>query len=468
MKFLFIIDTKTIDQEPLGIMHIVSMLKNHGHTCEALDLVREGHNLLPAVRRSAPQVIAFSAVTGPHQKLLRAAQEIKQELKVLSIFGGPHPTFFPDFIENEGVDIICLGEGEFPTLELANALQSGEDFTGIANLWVKQQGKIHRNPTRPFCEDLDNLPWPDREIFNTFPELHIADTRYFMGGRGCPYNCTFCFNHVAKKVSSGHYVRWRSVDDVIAELESVKAKYGMRFVNFQDDTFILKRTWLEEFSDRYREQIKLPFLCHVRADLTDSHISQLLADAGCVHVGMGLESGDDHMRNMVLNKGVSREQLINACRVLRAAGITISTQNMFGLPFETIDTVLETIALNIECKPERTNLFFYVPYPRTKLAETAIEAGFYRADDLTRVPEEFNVEFSSVNLQLENAKQIEQLAKLTRFCVHFPALFPFIRALFKLNGFNWLKSAISGGLLSLQNAYTRIRGGSVQLIRPGK
>lgn len=466
MKFLFIIDTKTIDQEPLGIMHIVSMLKRSGHNCEALDLAREGHNLLSAVRHSAPQVIAFSAVTGPHQKLLRVAQEIKYEMNVLSIFGGPHPTFFPEFIENDGVDIICLGEGEDPVLELANALESGGDFTGIQNLWVKQEDKIYRNPTRPFCEDLDSLPWPDREIFNKFPELHIEDTRYFMGGRGCPYNCSFCFNHVAKKVSSGHYVRWRSVENVIAELENVKAKYGMRFVNFQDDTFILKRTWLETFSIRYREQIKLPFLCHVRADLTDNHISQLLADAGCVHVGMGLEAGDDNMRNMVLNKGITREQLLNACSALRAAGITISTQNMFGLPFETIDTVLETIALNIECNPERTNLFFYVPYPRTKLAETSIDAGFYKADDLARIPEEFNVEFSSVNLQLENAKQIEQLAKLTRFCVHYPVLFPLIKSLFKLKGFNWLKTIISNGLLGLQGVYTRIRGGSVQLIRP--
>ena len=116
MKFLFIIDTKTIDQEPLGIMHIASMLKNSNHKCEAVDLAREGRNLLSTVRRIAPDVIAFSAVTGPHQKLLRAVQEVKSEIEVLSIFGGPHPTFFPEFVESSGVDIVCLGEGEYEAI----------------------------------------------------------------------------------------------------------------------------------------------------------------------------------------------------------------------------------------------------------------------------------------------------------------------------------------------------------------
>jgi anaerobic magnesium-protoporphyrin IX monomethyl ester cyclase len=466
VKVLFIIDTQTIDQEPLGLMHISAMLKEHGHEVEAVDLKREESNLLDSVKRIAPQVIAFSAVTGPHKKLLDSARAIKRDLDVITLFGGPHPTFFPEFIEEEGVDVICVGEGEYPTLELITALEKDEDFKDIANLWVKHEGQVYRNPPRPFVEDLDNLPWPDRDIFNAFPELHVADTRYFMGGRGCPYNCTFCFNHIAKQVAEGRYVRWRSEKDLIRELEHVKRNYGMRFANFQDDTFILKRTWVKNFSALYRDRIGVPFLCHVRANLVDVEVSQFLASAGCVHVGMGLESGNDYLRNIVLDKGVSREQLINACQVLHDSDITISTQNMFGVPFETIDTVLDTIALNIACRPERTNLFFYVPYPRTRLAEIAVEEGFYNRNILDDIPNLFNVEFSSVNLDLANAEQIEQLAKLTRFCVHYPIFFPLIRALFKQKGFNWLKSIVSDSLLFLQGLYTKIVGGSVRLVRP--
>jgi len=467
MKVLFIFDASSLDQEPLGMMHISALLKQCGHTCEALNLA-ECKDLVAAVRERDPQLLAFSVVTGPHQRLVRASQEIRKELAIPSIFGGPHPSYFPELIEQDGVDIICRGEGEYPMLELAEALESGKEYANILNLWIKRDGQIYRNPVRPFMQDLDSLPWPDREVFNEFLNLHVEDTRYFMGGRGCPYDCTFCFNHVAKNLAEGRYVRWRSVEDLIKELKAVREQYDMRFVNFQDDTFVLKVDWLEEFSPLYRREIGLPFLCHVRANLVSDHMSRLLADAGCVHVGMGLEAGNDHMRNVVLKKNVTREQLINACRSLQAHGITVSTQNMFGLPFETIDTVLDTIELNIACRPERTNLFFYVPYPRTQLAQIAIDAGFFRAEGLDSLPEIFTTEFSSVNLTLANARQIEQLAKLTRFCVHFPVFFPIIRFIFKRPGGNWLKTVVLRTLLFLQGIYTRIAGGSIRLARPRK
>lgn len=467
MKVLFLVDTSGVDmdQEPLGMMHISALLKQHGHTCEALDLAG-GEDLVTAVRGHDPQLLAFSAVTGPHRRLVHASREIKKKINVLSIFGGPHPSYFPEMLEEDGVDIICRGEGEYPMLELVDAIESGRDFTGIHNLWIKRDGQVNRNPPRPFMHDLDSLPWPDRELFDEFSKLHVEDTRYFMGGRGCPYNCSFCFNHLARKLADGRYVRWRSAENLVGELKAVKERYGMRFVNFQDDTFVLKMDWLEEFCARYREEIGLPFLCHVRADLVTDRMSQLLADAGCVHVGMGLESGNDHLRNIVLNKNVSREQLINACRFLKAHGITISTQNMFGLPYETIDTVLDTIELNIACRPERTNLFFYVPYPRTQLAQLAIDEGFLRVEAPDSLPEDFTTEFSSVNLDLPNARQIEQLARLTRFCAHFPIFFPLIRFIFKRSRGNWIKTIISRSLLFLQGVYARITGGSIRLVRP--
>jgi radical SAM superfamily enzyme YgiQ (UPF0313 family) len=191
----------------------------------------------------------------------------------------------------------------------------------------------------------------------------------------------------------------------------------------------------------------------------------VLADAGCIHVFMGLEAGNDHLRNIVLNRNISQEQLINACRSLRACGITITTFNMVGLPFETIDTVLDTIELNIACRPQQTALFFFVPYPRTRLAQIAMDEGFFQARDLESLPEGFTPECSSVNLSLENSRQIEQLAKLIHFCVHFPISYPLIRFLFKHPRLNWIKSAVSSSLLFLQEIYIRITGGAVHLLR---
>lgn len=460
MKVLFIFDTDILKQEPLGAMHIAALLKQHGHTCESMNLAAE-KDLVAAVRERDPQLLAFSATTGYHRRLVRASQEIKKSLDILSIFGGPHPSYSPEMIEQDGVDIVCRGEGEYPMLELVEALEAGKDFANISNLWVKRNGRIHRNPLRSFVHDLDSLPWPDREISTPFPQLcalpalYIEDVRCFMGGRGCPYDCSYCFNHLAKRLAPGRYVRWRSVENLLAELEAVKAQYGMRFVEFQDDTFVLNVDWLEEFCAHYRQRIGIPFLCNVRADLVTDRVSRTLADAGCMRVFVGLEAGNDHIRRVVLNRDISREQLIAASRSLQAHGIRVSTLNMFGLPFETIDTVLETIELNLACRPQQTCLYFYVPYPGTRLAQIAMAEGFFHAEDLDSLPELVVPECSSVNLNLEQGRQIEQLARLTHFCIHFPIFYPLIRFLFKRQHGDWIKTVVSQGLSFLEGIYVR-------------
>ena len=457
MKILFVVDTSgaRMNREPLGLMQISALLKQHGHVCGALDLAEET-DLVAAVRERDPQLLAFSAISGLHRRLVCASQKIMKKLDVLSIFGGPHPTYFPEMIEEEGVDVICRGEGEYPMLELVETMEAGRDFATIPNLWVKRDGQIHRNQLRPFVHDLDDLPWPDRELFNAFSQLHAGDARSFMGGRGCPYDCTFCFNHVARKLAQGRYVRWRSVENLVGELKAVKERYGMRFVSFHDDIFVLRIDWLEELSARYRREIGLPFLCNVRADLVTDHVSQVLASAGCAYAVMGLEAGNDHIRTAVLNKNISQAQFTNACRSLRAHGIKVVTQNMFGLPFETIDSALDTVGLNVICQPYWANVHFYVPYPRTQLSELAVEEGFFQAMDMESIPEGFTTELSSVNLILPEGRQIEQLARLTNLCIRVPLFYPLVRFLFKHQEGNWVNTSILRILLLLRGMYVRI------------
>jgi radical SAM superfamily enzyme YgiQ (UPF0313 family) len=313
-------------------------------------------------------------------------------------------------------------------------------------------------------QDLDSLPWPDREIFNAFTRLHLKNMRYFMAGRGCPYDCTFCFNHVARKLADGQYVRWRSVEDLIRELKLVKERYGMRFVNFQDDTFVLDLSWLESFCKHYRQEIDLPFFCHVRADLVTDRVSEMLSNAGCVHLAMGLESGNDYIRNVVLNKRISREQFFRACHSLRSHDILFSTHNIFGLPYETINAALETIELNIHCRPDRVNVVFFVPYPGTQLTQIAIDEEFLESEDVNFLPEGFTSVFSSINLKLGDVQQIERLAWLTRLCVRFPIIYPLLRFVFncKMDGIKTLVTLI---LLFLKKLYISYARDSVRFTR---
>ena len=435
-------------------MHLAATLKRSGHSCFLVHL-DESPEWIEAVERIAPGVVAFSTPTGLHKRYIQASLTLKKRFSFLSLFGGPHPSFFPEMIYEEGVDIICIGEGEFPFLELVDALESGTEYSGIANLWVKQKGEIRKNPTRPFVQNLDDLPFPDRDLLSPIHHLSQADTRYFMAGRGCPYNCSFCFNQAARKLASGKYIRWRSINNLFQEIRKVREEHPFRIVNFQDDTFILNRAWLETFAHRYPREIGLPFFCHVRANLVTEEVCRQLAEAGCVHVGIGIESGNDYLRNQILKKRISKQEILNACGALHQHGIRITTQNIFGVPHETVETILETIDLNIRCRPYRSNLYYFTPYPRTALADYATGLGMFKSNQFDVLPDSFVTEKAHLALDLPQKKEMESLAPLTRFCVHLPFFFPLIRFFFRRQGLIQLKSLISRGLLASQAFYVR-------------
>lgn len=179
------------------------------------------------------------------------------------------------------------------------------------------------------------------------------------------------------KLTKGKYIRKRSVDNVIEEVLEVKEKYSIRMVDFLDDTFILDEKWLEAFSERFPREVKLPFGCNVRANLVNERICQLLRKAGCIEVAMGVESGNDRLRNELLERGLSKEQIIDSARQIRRAEIRLITQNMISLPEETLENALETVELNLQCRPNLSGFSFYQPYPGTKLCDYATRKGLF-------------------------------------------------------------------------------------------
>ncbi|HUW13002.1 MAG TPA: radical SAM protein [Anaerolineae bacterium] len=247
--------------------------------------------------------------------------------------------------------------------------------------------------------------------------------RPFITGRGCPYNCSFCFNKAYSELyqGKGARTRRRSVDDVLAEIAEVRERYGLSFVLFYDDTFILSRRWLEEFASKYPTAIGLPWWAQARAELVTDDRVALLKKAGCVSMSFGLETGNDELRTAVLNRDMSKEQIIQAGEVLRAHGIAFSTNNMVGLPGGGLAADLETLELNITTKPDYANCFIYQPYPKTRLGELAREQGLIDSfDDLSgSVTDDTPLRFAD-----DEKRQIENLQKLFSITVEFPWLLP--------------------------------------------
>jgi len=442
MRVLFI--TQQIDYEPQGIMHLSSALKAAGHQVELA--VAAHHDPIAVARAFRPDVAAYSVITGSQRTYLAVNRRLKAEVPgVFSVFGGPHPTFFPEMVREEGVDGLCRGEGEEALVELVDALESGGPpaVLELDNWSFQRNGpgkdvQVITNPVRPYIEDLDSLPFPDRAlVYERDPVAARGKIKHFLTGRGCPYNCTYCFNHALGEIyrGRGRRFRQRSVDNVLEEVRWVRDHYPLEFVVFVDDTFVLSPEWLAEFAEKYPREIRqagrpLPFFCNTRANLVTAEQVRLLSEAGCHCVSMGIETGNDRIRNELLKRRMSKEQILEAARLIREGGLHLTTTNMIGLPTSTLADDLETLELNIQAKPSYAHVFIFQPYPRTELGEFTREHGWMVGtfDDIGEVAWDHSV------LEFDAAHK-RGLAVLQRFFaigVEWPRTVPFIQRLMKL------------------------------------
>jgi len=445
VRILFIVNEYR--DEHLGLMYLSSMLKLHGYEPRVVrahyDTIRDELSN----NKNLHTVLAYSATSFSIEHYLKLNRRIKKDFDFISVFGGYYPTGRPHIIEEEGVDVVCIGEGEYPFLELVDSLNDDKDIRGIRNLWVKQNERIYKNPLRPLIRDLDALPFPDRNLFNE-KSLYFYDRIYVMTSRGCTFRCPHCYNSTYRHLYEGeqHYRR-RSVDNVIREIQKVKTKQPVKFILFYDDIFILNPDWLEEFSYKYRKEINIPFRCNIRIDLITPRIIKYLKEANCHNVSFGIETGDDELLKNVLRRNMTTQEIIQKAHLIKESGIKLRTTNMIGIPGGSISTDLKTIKLNIRCKVDYALVSMFRSYPKTTFSisqsdlchtkESTFSQNieiFSEIDDagyLQRIPSSFclpEFEFTSA----AEKRMISNLHELFTVAVSFPFLLPIITILIRL------------------------------------
>jgi anaerobic magnesium-protoporphyrin IX monomethyl ester cyclase len=452
VRVLFV--AQQTDYEPQGIMYLSSALKAAGHE---VDLVVATHqDPVEMARQFQPHVAAYSVITGSQRYYLDVNRRIKREVGgVFSVFGGPHPTFFPEMVEEDGVDGICRGEGEDAMVDLVNALEAGgpEAVLGIENWSFLRNGdgadgRIIANPVRPYVAELDGLPFPDRALIYKRDSISArSKIKHFLTGRGCPYNCTYCFNHALSEIyrGKGRRFRQRSVDHVIEEVRWVRDHYPLEFVVFVDDTFVLSPEWLAEFSEKYPRLVGIPFFCNTRANLVTVEQVSMLKEAGCHSVSMGIETGNDRLRNDLLKRRMSREQILEAARLIREGGLHFTTTNMIGLPTSTLEDDFETLELNIQAQPSYAHVFIFQPYPRTELGEFTREHGWMVGtfDDIGELAWDHSV----LDFDEKHKRGLAILQRFFAIGVEWPRTVPLIRRMMRLpdNPFFWLMNKLWKG-----------------------
>jgi anaerobic magnesium-protoporphyrin IX monomethyl ester cyclase len=419
--------TRTLPQEMLGPMYLSRAVKDAGHEMRAVCL--PDPRWLAKIREYRPDVITWSLMTGNHRQIFDVNRFLKSKFEFFSLMGGPHVTFVPESAGEPGVDALCIGEGEGAIVELLGALERKEDWRGIRNLaWSDGGGTVHRNPLRPLVKDLDALGFPDRAlIYDAEPLYRDSPRKVVLTQRGCPMSCSFCFHHAWKgkvyKARNSEYVRKRSVDHVIAEVQEMRRRWPLEFVHFLDDIFNLRNDWLSEFCERWPREVGLPFDAILMANLTQEEHVRELRSAGCVYARIAFEAASDHIRNDIFKKATTREQLTDSARWIKKHGIRLGSLNMLGAPGGTLEDDFRTVELNIECEVDHPLCSIVQPYPEFEINEITKGLGIAVAK-YDQFPSQFNRE---ATIEVPDKHAIENLHKWFPVLVRFPKLLPLAR-----------------------------------------
>ena len=365
---------------PLGIAYIAAVLEKEGrHDVSVLDAFAEGLDVGSTeerIRRFSPDAVGITGMTPVIDNAFRVARAAKKYTPHV-VMGGPHVSVVGNriFEQCPDIDYAIQGEGERSLPRLLDALASGGDLRGVGGLITRD----FANPPAPFVDALDDLPFPARHL------LPNDRYRYILSGgkvttmftsRGCPYQCVFC-----DKAVFGSRWRSRSASNVVDEMEHASREFGIGSIIFYDDLFTVSKERVVAICRGILDRgLTIEWKCEGRVNIVDEETLGWMKKAGCTMIAYGVESGNQKGLDY-LNKGTKIEQIRKAFALTRKTGIKPMAYFILGIPVETYEDELNTIAFAKEIKPAYAQFSVLSPTPGTKLYDEAVAMGWYREVD---------------------------------------------------------------------------------------
>ncbi len=369
---------------PLGLLSVAAYAEARGHDVQVLDAIAEQLTLDQVerfIREHQPRFVGLTGVTIQIGSVHRVAAVVKSVLPGSTVVvGGAHATALPEeVLEDANIDYVIRGEGE----KSFAALIEGEPIESITGLSYRSDnalGPIRHNAPGAPIEDLDSLPMPAYHLirFELYKPAVGAYRRLpalaMTTARGCPGKCTFCS-------SAQTPLRTRSALHIVNEIEQLQARYGIREINFYDDTFTIFKRNVAKLCDLIVERgIDVTWSCFARIDGINRSLMEKMHKAGCHQIMFGIESADPGILKNI-RKPIN---LGRACEVVRTAqqvGITARAAFMLGNPGETAETMRRTIDFAKKLDPDIVLFNITVPFPGTQLFEWANRNGYLRTRD---------------------------------------------------------------------------------------
>lgn len=327
----------------ISLAYLSAIAKGLGHTTHLCCLQTD--NLSRKVGEHRPEVVAFSANIYGFEEMVWEHKKALKTKPYISIMGGPQPTFEPKTYDFSGVDAYCIGEGEAAFRDFLVCVQKGKSFDNVPNLIT---GKS-KNSVRPLIRNLDELPFPDRDLTLSNSFLKDTSKKTFYTTRGCPYQCNYCCNNKYHDLyrGKGPAVRRFSAERIIREIEYVRSRYRTEFIKFGDDIFAIKAdAWLEEFCNKYAERVAIPFNCYLRIDRVNEKILTLLKKAGCYSVHLSLDSSSSKVQERILGRQMKSINVVGQLKMIRKFGINTWVNFMLAAPESSLQDDLDSIQIS--------------------------------------------------------------------------------------------------------------------------
>ncbi len=313
-----------------------------------------------------PSVVAISVKAPNFAAGCFVAEIAKQvDFNTIVIVGGAHPSTVKEKVfACQPIDIAIVGEGEETIVEVLEAIESGRSLEHIPGIIYRRDKEIVVNPARRPMENLDRLCYPFEYAERVLVDFHKYPPfafNYIMAIRGCPYNCVYC----GSKYVWGRQPRFRSPGSVVAEMKALFEK-GYRQIKFVDETFGVSRRYIKDLCHRIQEECPgVQWSCEFPVRLVDREIVSIMKQAGCSAIHLGIESGNNAVLASI-QKGITIEEAIAACDIVREHQIRLSVFFIIGFPQETEATLNDTIGAIELIDADNTVLSIFTPYEGTE------------------------------------------------------------------------------------------------------
>jgi anaerobic magnesium-protoporphyrin IX monomethyl ester cyclase len=380
--------------EPLAIEYIGAIAKAEGYDVKIIQQqYKSDDEILQEIIDFSPQLVGFSVMTYNYFASLSLAKKIKQyNPGILTVFGGYHPSFFPEIVKENAIDFVIIGEGEETFKELLRVLnnpeQGYETIRGIAYF----DGKLHINQPRERIKDLDSLPNPLRD-FNILKECRISGLNYpplskqnsvaqILYSRGCPHNCIFC----CSPFLYGKRVYFRSPEKVVDEMQEINEKYGTNYFYFADLSFNLNRKKVIALCQEIKKRkLDVNWFCMCRVNNIDEELLKNMKYAGCSRIGFGIDALlETTLAKVKPGQSITMRKSYKALELANAMGIIVRTFIIIGYPWETKED-LENAKEILKTLPiDELRIGLLTPLPGSVIYEEFKKQNLILTDDFSK------------------------------------------------------------------------------------